>query len=70
MGLKSGSHKGVRYMWFFQLDVIWLRRLILFAIPFFLDPISRDAKVMSELVYAVGLGVPIFAHADKYSSGA
>ncbi|MEE8574812.1 MAG: cbb3-type cytochrome c oxidase subunit I [Thermodesulfobacteriota bacterium] len=43
--------------------------VLLFAIPFFLDPVERTSKIISELVYAVGLGVPIFAHAVKILRG-
>ncbi len=53
--------RGFRYMWFFN-SMLFTSALILFAIPFVFDPIARDAKVISEIVYAIGLGVPIFAH--------
>lgn len=35
----------------------------LFLIPFFYDPIERASKIISETIYAVGLGIPIFIHA-------
>jgi hypothetical protein len=53
--------RGFRFMRFFNWMLI-ASALILFVIPFIFDPIARDAKVISEIVYAVGLGVPIFAH--------
>lgn len=36
--------------------------LLLFAFPFFIDSISRTSKILSESVYAFGLGVPVFIH--------
>jgi hypothetical protein len=59
MGLEIGSTSG--YLKFFNWMLV-VSALALFAIPFFLDPIAREAKIVSEIVYAVGLGIPIFAH--------
>jgi heme/copper-type cytochrome/quinol oxidase subunit 1 len=39
-----------------------LSALILFIIPFTGDPISRNAKIASEAIYGIGLGIPIFFH--------
>ena len=58
MGLEIKAFRGMKiFNW-----MLFVSALVLFAIPFFLDPIAREAKVISEIVYAVGLGVPIFAH--------
>ncbi len=53
--------RGFRFMGFFNMMFL-VSAIVLFAIPFLIDPIAKDAKVISEIVYAVGLGVPIFAH--------
>lgn len=37
--------------------------ILLFLFPLFMDPISRTSKILSESVYAFGLGVPVFIHA-------
>jgi hypothetical protein len=60
MGQESKAFTG--YLKFFNW-MFFISAIALFAIPFFFDPIARDAKVISEIVYAVGLGVPIFVHA-------
>ncbi|MBE9532118.1 MAG: cytochrome C oxidase subunit I, partial [Proteobacteria bacterium] len=65
IGLKC---RGFRYMGFFNW-MLFTSALILFAIPFVFDPIARDAKVISEIIYAVGLGVPIFAHGVNILKG-
>lgn len=36
--------------------------ILLFIFPIFLDPISRTSKILSESVYAFGLGIPVFIH--------
>ena len=41
----------------------------LFIIPFFYDPISKGSKIAAEIIYAVGLGVPIFLHAANILRG-
>jgi heme/copper-type cytochrome/quinol oxidase subunit 1 len=53
--------RGFRFMGFFNMMFL-VSAFVLFVIPFFIDPIAKEAKVISEIVYAVGLGVPIFAH--------
>lgn len=59
MGLELRAHAG--YLRFFNW-MLFVSAVALFVIPFFFDPIARDAKIVSEIVYAVGLGVPIFVH--------
>ena len=54
-------NRAFRFMGFFNMMFL-VSAVVLFAIPFFIDPIATEAKVISEIVYAVGLGVPIFAH--------
>ncbi len=53
-------------------DRVWLRpfnwmlllsALVLFIIPFVTDPVSRNAKIGAEIIYGVGLGIPVFVHA-------
>ncbi|MFQ5586215.1 MAG: cbb3-type cytochrome c oxidase subunit I [Thermodesulfobacteriota bacterium] len=39
-----------------------LSALVLFVIPFTGDPIARNAKIASEAIYGIGLGIPIFIH--------
>ncbi len=46
-----------------------LSAFLLFAMPFFTDPIGRPSKIFSEVVYAIGLGVPVFAHGLYILSG-
>jgi hypothetical protein len=41
----------------------------LFIIPFISDPISKNSKIAAEIIYAVGLGVPIFLHAANILRG-
>lgn len=41
----------------------------LFIIPFISDPISKNSKIAAEIIYAIGLGVPIFLHAANILRG-
>lgn len=43
--------------------LLLLSAAALFAIPLFLDPLERTSKIIAEIIYGVGLGAPIFAHA-------
>jgi hypothetical protein len=49
--------------------VLLLSAIVLFMIPVFLDPVARNAKIISEVVYAFGLGGPIFLHAASTLKG-
>ncbi len=60
--------RGFRFMGFFNMMFL-ASAIVLFAIPFFMDPIAKDARVISEIVYAIGLGVPIFAHGVNVLKG-
>ncbi len=46
-----------------------LSAFTLFVMPLFIDPIGRPSKIFSEIVYAIGLGVPVFAHGLYILSG-
>lgn len=43
--------------------VLIVSAVLLFLTPFFYDPVERTSKVISEMIYAIGLGIPIFLHA-------
>lgn len=43
--------------------VLVISSALLFLTPFFYDPVERASKALSEMIYAIGLGMPIFMHA-------
>jgi cytochrome c oxidase subunit 1 len=63
---------GVNRNWHFLTFVnciFLLSALALFIISLFYDPISRGSKIAAEVIYATGLGVPIFLHAANIMKG-
>ena len=64
-GIKLSSRRFLRpfnYM-------LIISAILFFAMPFFTDPVGRPSRIFSEIVYAIGLGVPVFAHGFYILSG-
>lgn len=58
-GHKENPHPFLRYANL----VLVISAAMLFLTPFFYDPVERASKALSEMIYAIGLGMPIFMHA-------
>ncbi|SNZ16535.1 cbb3-type cytochrome c oxidase subunit I [Hydrogenobacter hydrogenophilus] len=58
-----GKEKELGFLRFVNLSFLFFSFLMLLVPVFYSDPISRDAKIFTEISYAIGLGIPMFFHA-------
>jgi cytochrome c oxidase subunit 1 len=58
-----GKDKELGFLRFVNISFILFALLMLLVPVLYSDPISRNAKIFTEISYAVGLGIPMFLHA-------
>jgi hypothetical protein len=58
-----GAGHGLKLLRYTNLSFIFFSVLLVLVPVIFEDPVSRSAKVFTEISYAIGLGIPIFLHA-------
>jgi cytochrome c oxidase subunit 1 len=58
-----GVEHGLKLLRYTNLSFLLFSVLLVLVPVIFEDPVSRSAKVFTEISYAIGLGIPIFLHA-------